>query len=84
MNIVYAQHEGSQPTMPNIIEITPTMVYLRRNIEQITREEDGVEVTLWSYEEACLTRSDYAIYAAELAQANVEYVAVMSDIDLDV
>ena len=86
MIIEYHHTEGTQIEKPATIEFSPSVVYLRKDIEKIGREDfvTGKIVPVWSYNEAVLSHSDYAIYAAEQAQANVEYVACMADIDLDV
>lgn len=45
---------------------SPKNVYLHRNIEQIEKtDEQGNTYLVWAYEEAKLSRADYAIYAAE-------------------
>ncbi len=87
-------------------------VYLRRNIERITRiDGSGNPVTLWQYDEAVVTHEEYAPYdtfvvelvQAEInnlvteqdkkiaeqnaliaaVQADVEYTAMMADVDLE-
>ena len=71
MNIQYQYHEGSQHIKPLAIDTnsSKTAVYLRRNIEQITREDEtsGELVTLWGYEEAKLTIPEYEEYKSEAA-----------------
>lgn len=48
------------------LDWSPRNVYLHRNIRQEEREDiDGQTVPIWVYEEAKLSRADYAIYAAE-------------------
>lgn len=87
MNIVYTHHEGSQETKPATMDSTSSreVVYLRKNVERITREDPqtGDEVELWSYDEAELTPMEYATFVAEDAAAKAEYVAMMSDIDIE-
>lgn len=87
MTPIYTHHEGSQVTKPAAIDTTSskTAVFLRKNIEQITRqdEQSGEEVTLWSYDEAKLTNAEYTAYLAEDTAAKVEYIAMMSDIEFD-
>lgn len=65
MNIVYYHSEGSKK--PNTVELTPSVVYLRKNIKQITHYDPVIKETIteWSYDEAVLSHSDYAIYAAD-------------------
>ena len=67
MNIVYKYCEGTQTTRPSEIDTDSSkrLVYLRRDIHQITREEDGETVTLWAYEEARLSREEYIKYITE-------------------
>lgn len=81
-------------------------MYLRRNIERITKtDEKGGSVLLWKYEEAEVTQEEYEKYdtiATELLQseislleskqteqnsvtnANIEYLAMMTGIELEV
>lgn len=85
MNIEWYQSESTVKPAEICLDWSPRNVYLHRNIRLEEREEiDGRKYDIWVYEEAKLSRADYAIYAAEQAQANVEYVACMADIDLDV
>ena len=107
MEIKWKTVTGSQEERPLVIDKTSSgkYVYLRRNIERITKEESqGNQVQLWQYEEAAIPQDEYAPYdtvvmeivQAELSnfamvqaeqtaiiQANVEYIAMMADIDLE-
>lgn len=87
MTIKYEHHEGSQTEKPLKIDTfsSPTAVYLRRNIQRITRvdEMSGEEVFLWSYEEAKLTLPEWTAYLAEDTAAKVEYMAMMNGIDFE-
>ena len=71
MNIRDEYHEGSQTIEPLAIDTTSSksVVYLRRNIEQITRkdEQSGATIKLWAYEEAQLTLPEYEVYKTEAA-----------------
>ena len=71
MTINYQYHEGSQPAKPHAIdtESSKTIVYLRKNIEQITRtdEQSGEDINLWGYEEATLPIDEYEVYKSEAA-----------------
>ena len=61
MNIQYEYHEGSQTIKPLAIDTTSSksVVYLRRNIEQITRkdEQSGATIKLWPNSLSRSTRS---------------------------
>ena len=53
---------GSQTTKPEEIDLTSsgTTVYLRKNIQQITQEnEEGESVQLWEYDEQEMTVQEY-------------------------
>lgn len=71
MNILYSHHEGSQAVKPLALDTasSKTAVYLRKNIEQITRTDPmtGESMTLWSYDEAKLTPAEYEQYKSEAA-----------------
>lgn len=107
MEIRWKTVTGSQEERPLVIDKTSSgkYVYLRRNIERITKEESqGNQVQLWQYEEAAIPQDEYAPYdtvvmeivQAELSnfakvqseqtaimQANIEYIAMMADVDLE-
>ena len=56
--------KGTQPDKPEEVDRTssPSTVYLRKNIEQVTREvegNDGETVTEWQYDEREMTVEEY-------------------------
>lgn len=66
MNIEWYQSESTIKPAKICLDWSPRNVYLHRDIRQEEREDiDGQTVTMWIYEEAKLSRADYAIYAAE-------------------
>ena len=80
---------------PELIDDTSSkrMVYLRRNIvSSIEKDEnDGSATTIYTYEEAKLTKEEYDKYLAELSIkdiqqqiADIDYIALMLGIDLEV
>ena len=57
--------------------------FLRRTIEKVTKEnEDGSTYTAYTYEEATVLKTEYSVYLASQNEANIEYIACMSDIEL--
>ena len=87
--------QGTQTEKPAEVDLTSApasayspigYVYLRKNIQRIevTDPVTGETSEVWDYDEAVLTRADYGIYAAEQAQANLDYLACMTDVDLDI
>ena len=80
---------------PELIDTTSSkvVVYLRQNIvENIkTDEMSGGETVFYEYEEAKLTKEEYQEYLKELEiidiqqqRADIDYIALMSGIDLEV
>lgn len=65
MRIKWKTVEGTQQERPKEIDTTSSekVVYLRKNITQeVKTQEDGSEITMWLYDEACLTPKEYAEY----------------------
>lgn len=78
---------------PDEIDTTSskTSVFLRRNIRETMRadEESGEETTFYEYEEAILTKEEYAEYLKGLAlidleqqRADIDYLAIMTGVEL--
>lgn len=83
MQLNYRHAESD--TCPDEIDksSSPTTVYVRKNITRVEKEnEDGSTHTAYEYDEAKLSRSDYAIYLAENNEAMVDYIAMMEGVDL--
>lgn len=71
MKINYYDVEGA--TKPNEIDIDSSKfgVYIRRNIKEITKLDGDAPVTLYSYQEAYLTKSEYEEYSNELIAGTI-------------
>ena len=80
---------------PELIDTTSwkTSVYIRQNIVEVekTNENDNTSTTFYEYEEAKLTKKEYDQYLKELSiidiqkqRADIDYIALMSGIDLEV
>ena len=80
---------------PDLIDTTSskTTVYVRQNIveNQRTDEMSGETSTFYEYQEAKLTKEEYREYLKELEiidiqkqRADIDYIALMSGIDLEV
>ena len=79
---------------PDLVDTTSSkvVVYLRQNIvENIkTDEMSGEETVFYEYDEAKLTKQEYQEYLKELEiidihkqRADIDYIALMSGIDLE-
>ena len=80
---------------PELIDTTSskTTVYIRQNIVEVEKanESDNTSTTFYEYEEAKLTKQQYQEYLKELSiidiqqqRADIDYIALMSGIDLEV
>ena len=61
-------------------------IYVRRNVreEQRTDEVTGETVTVYIFEEMKVPRDEWELYkAVERNTANIDYIAMMSDLDID-
>ena len=87
--------KSSSSVKPDLVDTTSskTTVYIIQNIvENIkTDEMSGEETVFYEYEEAKLTKAEYQEYLKELEiidiqkqRADIDYIALMSGIDLEV
>ena len=93
MKLKYVKSQSS--VKPDLVDTTSSkvVVYLRQNIvENIkTDEMSGEETVFYEYDEAKLTKEEYQEYLKELEiidiqkqRADIDYIALMSGIDLEV
>ena len=92
MKLNYAKSEST--IKPELIDTTSskTTVYLRKNIIEKERidKETGDSTTYYEYDESKLTKEEYQEYLKELEiidiqkqRADIDYIALMSGIDLE-
>ena len=93
MKLNYVKSQSS--VKPDLLDTTSskTTAYLRKNIIEKERidNETGVSTTYYEYDEAKLTKAEYKEYLKELEiidiqkqRADIDYIALMSGIDLEV
>ena len=93
MKMNYAKSEST--IKPELIDTTSskTTVYIRKNIIEKERmdKETGDSTTYYEYDEAKLNKEEYQEYLKELEiidtqkqRADLDYIALMSGIDLEV
>jgi len=77
----YIHVEGTQEEKPLEFDATTsrTVVYIRKNIERVEKEKDGVTYRGWEYDEAQLPMEDYAAIASALISSNKTGVAGTED-----
>jgi len=58
--------------------------YVRRDITEEERTEDGQSVTVYVYEECKIPKESWELYLATVQNtADIEYIAAMTDVDLE-
>ena len=76
-------YKSSSTIRPDDIDNTSSqfVTYLHRNVEEKTDENDNV---YYEYDECKLTKQEYQKYLIEKQRADIDYIALMSGVDLDV
>lgn len=67
--------EGTQTEKPLEFDATTskTVVYIRKNIERVTKSQDGTSYEVWSYDEAQLPMSEFSAVASEIICGLIPY-----------
>lgn len=89
--------ENSSSVKPDTVDTTSSqaVVYVRKDFEEVPNvDEEGnpTQGTHWKYEEQTIPKEDWAAYEkaieadskCDVNAANIEYIAMMTDVDLDV
>lgn len=93
MKLNYKKSQSS--IKPDLIDTTSSKkyVYLRKNIVEVNSkdEQSGEDRSYFEYDEAKLTKSEYEEYLKELSiidiqqqRADIDYIALMTGVDLEV
>ena len=93
MQLNYVKSQSS--VKPELIDTTSSKstVYLRKNIVEVERNDmnDDISTTFYEYDEAKLTKEEYQEYLKELEiidiqqqRADIDYIALMTGVDLEV
>ncbi len=72
---------------PEVLDTTssPVTVYERQNIMAFSREDDGVTVTGWMYQERKWTKTEYEAYQHELESPTTQLLMqTLSELDLKI
>lgn len=85
MNLDFYKAESTvEPDEVDTIS-SPTTVYFRKNIRQETvQDADGIELTVWKYDEAMVSRQDFEEYRAEKQEADIAYLYMMEGFEYNV
>lgn len=58
--------------------------YVRQNIEEVERVEDGETITVYVYDECKVPKEAWGLYLDTMQNtADIEYIAAMTDVDLE-
>lgn len=87
----YQVVHGTQEQKPLNYECCGDIVFVRKNIARVNVTTGEDEVEMWQYEEAKITAQEFTeTFSAsvtdqqETQQAQIDYIAMMSDIELEV
>ena len=83
-------YKKSQSTIyPELLDTTSskTTVYIRKDVQEIQvktdiSDENSETVTMYEYDEAKLTKPEYQSYLMEQQQSQIDYIAMMTDVEL--
>ena len=80
---MYVYAESSVRPEPVVMESSAVYNYVRRNIQEDEREENGETVTVFTYEEEKVRKENWELYE-EVAQqrADIDFLAMNTDTDL--
>lgn len=83
--INWREVEGTQAQEPKELEIGVTTVYLRKDIKQTTKNDNGNEIPVWTYKEAQMSHREYEDYLADLEAPSMSLIMqALSDIQADI
>ena len=61
-------------------ESSNTYNYVRRNVEEVEREENGETIKMYTYEESKVLKADWGLYLdLTQAQADIDYLNMITE-----
>lgn len=75
-------HKSQSGTEPEEILVAKTTVFIRKNVEEKEREIEDEKETYFEYDEAILTKAEYAQYLAETNRADIDYICMEVGVEL--
>lgn len=61
-----------------------TTVYVRKNIKSKTQDNNGEKSTVYIFDEFQYTKEEYLELLVKKNKANLDYLSIMTGVDLDV
>lgn len=83
--LTYKKAETTILPTPIDAESSKTTVYIRKNIVKKTRTDEtlGITYDYYEYDEAKIAKADYEKHLQEQTRADVDYIALMTGVDLE-
>lgn len=80
--------EGSREPLLIDCDSSPTTVFLRRNVQKVTKKMDDMdmEYEAWVYEECKISHDAYQQImsdAQQKARSDIDFIAMVTEVDLD-
>jgi len=76
------QQKSESTVYPLPIQKDTNCVYVRSNVVEVERESMGETVTMYQYDETVYSYTEYLDMLAEQNRADIDYVAIMTGVDL--
>lgn len=78
----YKSESASMP-LETDTESSKEYNYVRRDIVEVQREQNGESITMYEYEECKIPKESWGLYLDTVQQrADVDYIATMTDVEL--
>lgn len=78
----YKSESASMP-LETDTESSKKYNYVRRDIAEVQREQNGESITMYEYEECKIPKESWGLYLDTVQQrADVDYIATMTDVEL--
>lgn len=66
------------------VKSSKTTVYVRENIKSKTQDNNGEKSTVYIFDEFQYTKEEYLELLVKKNKANLDYLSIMTGVDLDV
>lgn len=75
-------HKSESMTEPEEVLFAKTTVFIRKNVHTEEREYEEEKETIYVYDEAILTKAEYAQYLSERNKADIDYICMEVGVEL--
>lgn len=78
------KRRSESTVFPKPLEQSGDTVYVRSNVTAEERTSNGTTVAMYVYDEEQYNSAEYQTKVVEKTRADVDYIAIMQGVDLDV